>query len=286
MTATLKYQTWSAGNFDWASSNSTTGSGYAVYNELSAWVTAVNLNAGMSGRQIVEVYDPTQATTPGTDFGFVFNLKQADNSNYFFQNYVSGTTINFNQGDTHTTGTANGGFGTLTAPTSPDAPTVHNFGYIPANNAAATSMFIAYSTVDTEEFFLATVYDGNGGFDNNFFAIAKDLNGEWLSYGYGGSIWGGAGVTSDGELVDMGQSNHDNSHLASNSFVTIPITYQVNNYTTQTGPIYDAFFSTASPFLGTCNTASYDAGGYIVDGSDAWVNTTGGYGPWVKYTPS
>ncbi|ADF42365.1 hypothetical protein S-CBS2_gp009 [Synechococcus phage S-CBS2] len=258
-------------------------------NAFAAWATAVNLNAGMASRQIVEVYDPTQATTPGTDFGFVFNMKKADNSDLFFMHYVSGTSIYFGLGDVHTTGATNGGFGTLTAPTSADWASPSSFAYITADNAAATDVWIGTSTVDGEEFFALAMTDGINSGDGNYFILGKDQDNQWCHHQYQTtSSWRGNGVYTDGTLAEIGSSSSTNTHpFTSTTFLTIPFVVELNNYTFQTGPAYKKFFGYASPDIGYCQSISYAPGNYVDMGDGSiFVALMADYGPWIRYTPT
>lgn len=285
--ADLQYKTYGAGQFDWTSVT-TTDVGYEVYNAFAAWVTAVNLNAGMSSRQIVEIYDPTQATTPGTNFGFLFNMKRADNSDLYFLHYVSGTNIYFHLGDVHTPGASNGGFGVLTAPTSLDFGVASFFTYIKTDNPSATDVWIGTSTVDGEEFFALALTDGISSSDGNYFIIGKDQDNQWCHHQYIGSSWRGNGVYSDGELVEIGSNSGINSHpFNSTSYLTIPYTIAINNYTVQTGPVYKAFFAYASPDIGYCQSTNYAPGNYVDMGDGSiFVATMSDNGPWIRYTPT
>lgn len=287
--ASLSYQTWSAGQFNWVDSAST-GAGYQVYTAFADWATAVNLNAGMAGRQIVEIYGPSQATTPGTNIGFMFNMKKSDGTDFYFQHYTSGTTPVWMQGDVHTPGTANGGYGTLTAPTSPDLGTPSVWSYVTTNQSTATDVWVATSTVDGEEFIVMAASDGTSSTTYNFTFIGKDLNNEWLAYTYQTStIWTGNGILADGKLViEVGSNSVTNAHpFIDNGFVQSPFLVNVANYTVQTGPVYQKIFGLASPDIGSCNTTTYAPGNYIDLGNgDVWCNLGGAYAPWIKFTPT
>ena len=286
--ADLQYKTYSAGAFDWRSATST-DAGYEVYNAFAAWATAVNLNTGMSSRQIVEVYDPTQATTPGTDFGFLFNMKKADNSDLFFMSYVSSTSIYFHMVDVHTPGTARGGFGTLTAPTSADHASASVFSYMPANNADATDVWIGTSTVDGEEFFALALTDGASSNQGNYFILGKDQDNQWCHHQYQTTAsWKGNGVYTDGTVVEIGSNSATNTHpFRIDSFLTIPYTVVLGNFTLQTGPEYKQFFAFKSQEIGYCNSTSYAPGNYVDMGDGTiFVALMADYGPWIRYTPT
>lgn len=286
--ADLQYKTWGAGAFNWTSVT-TTDAGYEVYNAFAAWATAVNLNAGMSSRQIVEVYDPTQATTPGTDFGFLFNIKKADNSNLYFMHYVSGTSIYFGLGDVHTPGASNGGFGDLTAPTSADYGSSSLFVYVPTNNASATDVWIGSSTVDGQEFFALAVTFGTGTDQGNYFILGKDQDNQWCHHQYQlTSSWKGNGVYTDGTLAEIGANSGLNTHpFNDTSFLTIPYVVKLSNFTFQTGPTYKQHFAFASPDLGYCQATNYAPGNYVDMGDGSvFVALMADYGPWVRYTPT
>ena len=286
--ADLQYKTYGAGLFDWAGTAGT-DAGYEVYNAFAAWVTAVNLNPGMASRQIVEVYSPTQATTPGTDFGFLFNMKKADGSDLFFINYVSSTYITFHLGDVHTPGTSNGGFGVLTAPTSADYGSSSVFNYIAATNPAATDIWIGTSTVDGEEFFALAATDGIGTGDGNYLILGKDQDNQWCHHMYQTtSSWKGNGVYTDGKVVHVGSNSASNAHpFYDSSFLTIPYTTAINNYTLQTGPVYKRFFAFASPDIGYCHSINFAPGNYVDMGDGSiFVALMADYGPWIRYTPT
>lgn len=286
--ADLQYKTYSAGSFSWPGANST-DAGYEVYNAFAAWVTAVNLNAGMASRQIVEVYDPTQATTPGTDFGFLFNIKKADGSDLFFQNYTSSTNIFFHLGDVHTPGTSNGGYGVLTAPTSADHGSSSIFTYIPQNNSAATDVWIGTSTVDGEEFFALALTDGPGTGDGGYFILGKDQENQWCHHQYQStSSWRGNGVYTDGTLAEIGSNSAGNTHPFGNSaFLTIPYTVNLSSSSVQTGPAYKKFFAFKSQDIGYCYSSAYAPGNYIDMGDGTiFAAMMADYGPWIRYTPT
>ena len=286
--ADLQYKPYGAGEFDWTSTTAT-DAGYEVYNAFKAWATAVNLNAGMSSRQIVEVYDPTQATTPGTDFGFLFNMKKADNSDLYFMHYVSGTSIYFHLGDVHTPGSSRGGFGDLTAPTSADHGIRSTFSSIPTNNASATDVWIGSSTVDGEEFFALAVTFGASSGQGNYFIIGKDQDNQWCHHQYEtSSSWRGNGVYTDGTLAEIGSNSPDNTHpFGDTAYLSIPYVAQLSNFTYQTGPIYKGYFAYASPDLGYCVNPNYAPGNYVDMGDGTiFVALMADYGPWIRYTPT
>lgn len=285
--ANLYYQAWSAGTYDWRSA-SATGPGKEAYQVFADWVTAVNANPDMASRQIAIVYDPTQATTPGTHFGWMANVKKSDNSNLYFQHYVNSTTATWQIGDVHTPGTANGGYGTVTSPTSGDAPTASGNGPVPVNTANAVSVYIGTGTVNKEEFFLISSTKGNATGDWHTMILSKDQDNEWMMLSFTYSYWQGGGITPDLKVVKLGSNSVSNTFKYNDStFITAPIVYGVNNYTVQTGPLYKAHFITKSNDIGLYYAINYAAGSYINMGDGTLFMSLGyGYQPWLRFTPT
>jgi len=285
--ANLYYQAYSAGSFDWRST-SATGPGKEAYQVFANWVTAVNANPDMASRQIAIVYDPTQATTPGTHFGWMANVKKSDNSNLYFQHYVNSTTATWHIGDVHTPGTANGGYGTVTSPTSADAPAAGGNAAVPVNTANAVSVYIGTGTVNKEEFFLISTTKGNTSVDWHVVMLAKDQDNEWMMLSYSSSSWTGGGIYPNLKVAEIGSNSISNTvKYADTAYVVSPLVWNINNYAVQTGPLYKGHFAVKSNDIGHYNAFDYPAGSYINMGDGTLFMSLGfGYQPWLRFTPT
>jgi hypothetical protein len=248
----------------------------------------VNANPDMASRQIAIVYDPTRATVPGTDFGWLANVKKSDNSNLYFQHYVTGTTATWHIGDVHTVGTANGGYGTVTSPTSADAPSASGNGAVPVNTANAVSVYIGTGTVNKEEFFLISTTKGNTSTDWHVVMLAKDQDNEWMVLSYTSSSWNGGGIYTNLKVARIGSNSIGNTvKYADNAYIVSPLVWSIGNYTVQTGPLYKGHFVVKSNDIGHYNAYDYPAGSYVNMGDGTLFMSLGyGYQPWLRFTPT
>lgn len=277
--ATAKYQAWTSGTWGW-DSNTAGSACVELVSELDAWITAINLNASQSGKQVVRKRGPADSTT--TNYrGFVVELpfNSTTGSMYVSFHSNSSTNMRFYAGDQFTDDTSNGGYGTVSATTGLSSDT----GISWKNSITTSAGFvIGYSTVDTEEFFcFGWLLDSSNTYADSM-TIYKNTYGEWTAMFNDGNSHTGFAINTPSASKERMRMGGLETSGASNTIIPYAA-YAVTSFV-PTNEISQIISAAASADLFHAAVAIQQMD-YLDLGDGTNLVSTAYYGPLVRYTP-
>lgn len=272
--ATAKFQAWTNATWIWDSAAADTPC-VEVLNEMRNWITAINLNASQSGKQVVLLKDENSSTAANFR-GYVIQLPMQNQAGSLYHGFYSNTTANLRGyvSTGFTNDTSNSGYGTHTGTVVSDTTWAWK-------NTVTTSgqIVIGSSTVDGEEFFVWGWNLDNSASYGDCVMIFKDERGEWAACVSDGA--GTTGLTYDDLLLAW--RNPANFETTSNTAILLPMSLYVG-----AGPSNTEFryrIIPASPDLLYAASTSYSQASYVpLAGGDNAV-LAAQYGPFIRYTP-
>lgn len=174
MAPTVKWQRWDSGTYNYLD-NTSAGVMAAIEGELDTWISACNLNASNTGRQLTRV--STYSEGSGTLMGLVVKMQANNNT---VEGYMSllmsgASSRKFHVSTGFTDDTGNGGFGTPTGIVAQDTSMSWTSSGVEAN------FLIVYDSTDGQEFFCVTQKLGTSTNYQDGVLMFKTTEGEWAA---------------------------------------------------------------------------------------------------------
>lgn len=182
MAVVAKYQLYPSASYNWLA---TTGACKDMIDEFKTWIGLVNANASQSGQTCVVLKDETSSTNANF-YGMTVQMKDPDGGDLYFRLHTStANALQFEAGDTYSDAGQNGGYGDITG-----------YSYSDTNISFRTSAkdfksFIAYNTVDGEEWFVFG-WGADAVSYEDMLVVGKTTEGLWVA----GATDGNANLTA------------------------------------------------------------------------------------------
>lgn len=176
MVVSVEYQAWTSANYNWLDKTTATSAPLQIDGKLTAWIAAVNANPSNATKQIT-IEKGVTAGTSANFVGWVLKLASAAAGSTTYAAFYSNaaTAATFGSYSSYAAGTANGGYGTLTAGSGISSASFQT-------SANAAEFLVASETADGEEFFCIGFKTATATNSQGCFLIFKDTAGEWSVY--------------------------------------------------------------------------------------------------------
>lgn len=171
MAVVAKYQLYPSASYNWLS---TTDACKDMVDEFKVWIGLVNANASQSGQACAVLKDESSSTSANF-YGMTAQMKDPDGGDLYFRLHTSSTGImQFEAGDTYSDAGQNGGYGDITGYSLADTSISFR------TSAVDFKSFIAYNTVDGEEWFIFAWGADSASFED-LLIVGKTTEGKWVA---------------------------------------------------------------------------------------------------------
>lgn len=175
MAVTLEHQVWDNTTYNWRDNTTASAAPLQMHDKLSAWVTAVNANAGNTNKQLTILKGPADSTSANF-IGWTIRVGSPVADTTFRLHTTSTTAWSFYASPTWTDNGTNGGYGASSGtPNDNFAPPFYTSG-------KWAEFAVATDTTDNAELFCVG-YRLDNVTDQTYsycLMIYKDQNGEWV----------------------------------------------------------------------------------------------------------
>jgi len=197
-----KYQLYPSASYNWLSP---TGACKDMVDEFKTWIALVNANPSQSGQPCAVLKDETSSTSANY-YGMAFQMKDPDGGDLYGRLHTSSTgNMQGETGTVYADNGSNGGYGDITTYALQDTSISFR------TSAKDFKSFIAYNTIDGEEWFIFA-WGADAVNYEDMFIVGKTTEGKWV-----------AGVT-DGISAFAGVATVDGGHIKVSSLGLQPDT--------------------------------------------------------------
>ena len=170
MAVVVKYQNYPSTSYNWLSAD---GACKEMIDEFKTWLGLVNANPSQNGEVCTVLKDETSSTN-ALYYGMTIQMKDPDGSEMYarFHTY-NANALQFEVGLEYDDGGQNGGYGDITGYANTDGQISFQTSGVDLDH------FIAYNTVDGEEWFLFG-WSGTAASFEDLLLIGKSIEGRWI----------------------------------------------------------------------------------------------------------